>query len=306
MWHESLSVLPLIFATDHRSEGPLAGQTVLSLMAAAAVPTAHGISPMVANGAVLLPNVRRLFIPDPGHVILDCDLSGADAQVVAWEANDDDLKDAFKRGLKVHHKNAADMWGDRYTALVDGSHEKEQLYKQIKSGVHGTNYGGSARTLAVTLGWTVKFAEEFQRKWFALHPGIKTNFHGGVRDSLERFRGVRNRYGFRITYFDRIDSVFPEALAWIPQSTVALTCFRGALQVRERLPWVQLLLQVHDSLVMQIPRNRLRDILLVRDALLNQVPYPDPLTIPWDVSLSGRSWGEVKKVKWEEAVDLRL
>ena len=258
----------------------------------------------MANAAALLPNIRRLFIPDPGYVILDVDLAGADAQVVAWEAEDEDLKAAFRAGLKVHEKNATDIWGDLYTGLPPG-HLRDRLYKQTKVCVHATNYIGSARTIAITQGWPVQKAADFQRRWFSLHPGIK-RWHQRVERSLESSRKVVNAFGFHVVYFDRIDTILPEAVAWGPQSTVATTCFKGALQLRDRLPWVQILLQVHDSLVLQIPRARIKDLLLVRDALLNPIPYSDPLVIQWGLALSPRSWGEVEKMDWEAAIDLKL
>lgn len=261
---------------------------------------------MPEHAIKLLPNVRKLFIPDPGYVLIDGDLAGADAQVVAWEADDEDLKQAFKRGLKVHVKNATDMWGEEFSSLDPESHQWKHKYKQIKSGVHGTNYGVSPRTMAILFGWTITFAENFQKKWFQLHPQIKNVWHSRVRNGLQTSRSVSNRFGFRRYYFDRIDSIFPEALAWGPQSTVALTCFRGALNVREQLPWVHILLQVHDSLVMQIPKKRLCDIQLVQRALLNPIPYDDPLTIQWGLKLSPKSWGEVKEYKWEDAATLKL
>lgn len=260
---------------------------------------------MAENVARLLPNIRRLFIPDPGHIILDCDLSGADAQVVAWEAEDEDLKDAFRKGLKLHKKNAADMWGEKFTKLTEGTHEYDRLYDEIKKGVHAANYLVSARTLAITLGWTIREAETFLDRWFSLHPGIR-NWHDRTARSLETSRSVTNRFGFRIFYFDRIDNVLSEAVAWLPQSTIAHTCFRGALQVRDHLPWVRILIQVHDSLVMQIPRKRLSDILLVQQHLLNTIPYPDPLTIQWGLALSPKSWGDIQKFSWEEAATLKL
>lgn len=256
--------------------------------------------------ARLLPNIKRLFIPDPGMILLDCDLAGADAQIVAWEAEDEDLKDAFRRGLKLHKKNAADMWGEAFTSLDETSPQYKRRYDEIKKSVHATNYLSSARTLAITLGWTIAEAEDFQRRWFTLHPGIKDSFHKGIYDELRRSRSVTNKFGFRIYYFDRIDSVFSEAVAWKPQSTVANTCFKGALQVRAALPWAQFLLQVHDSLVMQIPRKRLPDILMIRDHLLNTIPYDDPLTIQWGLGISDKSWGECTKMEWEQAKDLRL
>ena len=62
---------------------------------------------------VELPNIRKLFVPDPGYVIFDADLAGADAQVVAAEAGDSDLLAAFKGGLDVHTKNATDLGASR-------------------------------------------------------------------------------------------------------------------------------------------------------------------------------------------------
>lgn len=73
---------------------------------------------------LVLPNVRKLIIPDPGYAIYEADLAGADAQVVAWEAEDDDLKSAFRAGLDVHSKNAEDMWGTEFTRLPIGSHAR--------------------------------------------------------------------------------------------------------------------------------------------------------------------------------------
>lgn len=256
--------------------------------------------------APLLPNIRKLFIPDPGYLIADCDLAGADAQVVAWEAEDEDLKDAFRKGLKVHVKNATDVWGDKFSKLDPKTPAYERLYHEIKTGVHATNYLSSARNLAITLGWTIQQAEAFQRRWLGLHPGIRNVFHKRIKDELERSRSVTNAFGFRIIYFDRIESVFSEAVAWKPQSTVAITCNRGALQVREALPWVQILLQVHDSLVLQFPKKKLCDVELIQRHLLNPVPYKDPLVIQWGLAVSAKSWGDCEKVDWQKARELRL
>jgi len=242
---------------------------------------------------ILLPNIRELFIPDPGYTIVDADLQGADAQVVAWEAEDEDLKEAFRQGLKLHAKNAEDMWGTRYT-LAEGSTDsgpKGRMYKDIKQAVHLTNYGGAARTLAVVLGWTVHEASTFQSRWFSLHPGIK-RWHERTIRQLAHTNSVSNRFGFKITFFDRPDANFTEALAWIPQSTVALCCNKGILQARRLHGEVEWLLQVHDSVVFQTREPaKIKDV--VRDLHVT-VPYDDPLTIPWDVKWSEKSWGEVE------------
>lgn len=248
-----------------------------------------------------LPRVRKIFIPDRGYTIFDADLSGADAQVVAWEAEDADLKKAFRAGVKIHEKNATELFGERYTSATghrsDKGTPKGKLYDECKRGVHATNYGAFARTLHLNpdIAWSMGEAENFQRRWFSLHPGIRV-WHQRVQRNLATTRTITNRFGYRIIFYDRVDAVFPEALAWGPQSTVAETCFRGALQLRDRCPWAELLLQVHDSLVFQVPSHRDDCIPALRAALPNEVPYPDPLVIPWGLKSSTVSWGDCTDV----------
>jgi DNA polymerase-1 len=240
-----------------------------------------------------MPNVRKMFVPDPGMTMFDCDLAGADAQVVAYEAGDEDLIRAFKEGLDVHAKNATDLWGPAFSRLEGSARARKR--KETKQAVHATNYGGSARALAHVLGWTVREAESFQRRWFSLHPRIKTEFHGRIESDLAQRRLVTNRFGYRRVYFDRIDSVFPQALAWVPQSTVAEVSFRGALALEQAFPWVEMLLQVHDSVVFQVPHEHEHRVDEIRTALAVPIPYTTPLTIQWGVAKSRVSWGECKE-----------
>lgn len=260
----------------------------------------------------MMPNVRKMFIPDDGYTIFDVDLAGADAQVVAYEAEDLDLIEAFAKGLDVHSKNAEDLWGAAFTSLAGDKDNgpKSKKRKECKQGVHATNYGGSSRTLAKVLGWTIHEADTFQRRWFSLHPGIKSNFHGRIEADLHSSRMVTNRFGMRRVYFDRIDSCFTEALAWVPQSTVAEVSFRGGLQLEQRTGseydargqmvrpgWVEMLLQVHDSLVFQVRHKDENRIEELREGLRYAIPYPRPLTIQWGLARSRISWGECEAVK---------
>ncbi len=255
---------------------------------------------MVAQ-TIELPNIRKFFIPDPGYIIADADLAGADAQVVAWEANDEDLKEAFRKGLKLHIKNARDIfpekvrgWSDEAIKATDRS---GGIYHNCKRAVHLSNYGGKPKTMAAVLNWTIRESDRFQTIWFDLHPGI-LDWHERVEDELQRTRSVSNKFGYRIVYFDRVETLLPEALAWIPQSTVAINCRLGALNVYENLPWVKLLLEVHDNLVFQYPRSKHASRDLIRQQLQITVPYDDPLTIQWGLKTSEKSWGDAQPTAW--------
>ena len=72
---------------------------------------------MVAKTADL-PNLRRLFVPDPDYIIIDVDLERADAQVVAWEADDEELKQMFREGVDIHEENSRTIGCSRQQAKV--------------------------------------------------------------------------------------------------------------------------------------------------------------------------------------------
>lgn len=261
-----------------------------------------------AKGEFVMPNIRDLFIPDPGFIITDWDLDRADLQVVVWEADDKDLKLALREGLDIHIVNGIDLFGLKSVPFdeLKETHpnyddHKARFAKQrqvAKMFCHGTNYGGSAYTMAANCGVTVKEAEEMQNRWFGAHPGIKI-WHDETAKKLSNDRFVTNKFGYRRFFFDRIDSVLPEALAWIPQSTVACVINRGLVRVDEQtMPsQVQLLLQVHDSVVLQIRETVYGHLLpKIKDLLTITIPYEDKLIIPVGCKASPVSWGQVKRV----------
>lgn len=257
-------------------------------------------APPVAAPEFTLPNVRRLFIPDPGHMLVDVDLSGADAQVVAWESGEDALKQAFLRGEDIHNFNGRRIWGDKYEPKK--RRRKLTWRDECKRAVHGTNYVAGIRALQSALGWTTPEVETFKRTWFKQNPGILA-WHERIQKELSLRKMVRNAFGYRIVYFDRIDNLLPEALAWIPQSTIANVTSRGAVNLHRSCPWATLLLQVHDSIVFQVPYHRLTpaSFAQIKSALEVSIPFrPEPRIIPWGIKISKKSWGELEEVKWEK------
>ena len=262
---------------------------------------------MVAK-TISLPNIRNLFIPDPGYTLLDVDLDRADLQVVVWEADDADLKRQLKLGVDLHIMNGILLAGKEPPSeeeLIEthpnypehkGRYKQERVF--AKAFVHGTNYGGGARTMAAAAGTSVRQMELMQARWFALHPGIK-HWHERIDHELQTRRFVENAFGYRRFYFDRVERLLSEALAWVPQSTVAIVTNMGLANLDENLPEVQVLLQVHDSLVFQIPNYRYPSLLpSIREQLLIPIPYADPLTIPVGATASTKSWGDVSPVEW--------
>jgi DNA polymerase I len=248
---------------------------------------------------VVLPNIRKLFVPDPGYILIDCDLAGAEAQVVAAEANDLPLLKKFQTKVDIHKENATWKWGSAFTSLSKDSNEYYIKRQACKHSVHAIHNGGHPKAMSAHSGikWPVSECEAFRNHWLGEHPGILT-YHKRTESNLFRSRMAINRFGYRIIYFDRIDQLLQEALAWVPQSTIAEVTFRGALQLEERCPYVEMLLQVHDSLVFQIPKDYFHTarLLEIQEALKVPVPYDPPLVIPWKLSASDKSWGDCREI----------
>lgn len=239
------------------------------------------------------PNVRLMFVPDIGHTMFDADLRQSDAQVVAWEAEDEILKEIFRSGEDLHRQNATDIY---QLHVAPTAHQRQMA----KHGVHASNFGAHPRTMDKKLDMTVHQATSFQSRWFKLHPAIK-KWHQRVENELMRTRTITNAFGYRRIWFDRVTEILPKALAWVPQSTTGNIIDKGINNIDEHLPEAILNLQVHDSCLGQFKNDLYPTIRKqIHDLMLIEVPYDDPLTIAVDISCSRSSWGACTKVPLED------
>lgn len=238
------------------------------------------------NDELELPNVRSLFIPDPGYTFFDIDLSSADLRIVVWEADEPEMKAMLREGLDPYTEIAKEFYHDPSIT------KKDPRRQTFKSFAHGTNYLGTAKGLAERLGLPIHQAEQTQRWYFGRFPRIK-KWQDDLKDQVVKRRMVQNVFGYRCYFFDRIEgTIFNQAAAWIPQSTVACLINRAYLRIYQELPEVQILLQVHDSLAGQFP-SHLGDSMAGRIVAAAEIalPYSDPLVIPVGVKTSRESWG---------------
>lgn len=82
--------------------------------------------------------VRRIFIPDEGHVFFNCDQQGAEARVVGYLAGDDNYIKAVESG-DVHTMVAAMVFGfEPKRELADRKYYREMSFRDIaKRAAHG-------------------------------------------------------------------------------------------------------------------------------------------------------------------------
>lgn len=239
----------------------------------------------------ITPNLRRMMIPDEGYIICKHDLEQSDARVVAWESGCESLKEIFRDPTRdLHNENTEIIFG-RFLGPGDPNRQKAKI------GVHAVNYGATARVVAAALGITVHEAERFIARYFGERPEIQ-EWQERIRLQLQTRRYVENVFGYRRFYFDRIEDLLKEALAWIGQSTTSITINLGILQVQDQISWAEFLLQVHDDAVHQFPKSAVESPQAgfdqIKEAMAVTLPFDDPMIIPVAGGWSEKSWGDCK------------
>jgi len=240
------------------------------------------------DAGLTLPNVRKLFIPDEGNTFFDIDLDSADLRIVAYESDCKWLKEQLNLGRKPYVEVAKEYYHD---PSITKNHKSYPVFKAL---CHGTHYLGTPSGLAPRIGLLVHEVERIQKWYYGLCPEIKV-WQDRIKKEVEGRRYITNVLGYRRYFFDKIEgTVFNQAVAWIPQSTVACVINRGYVNIFNNLKEAEILLQVHDSLAGQYPSH----LGWVKDRIIEEsritLPYSDPLVIPVGIKTSTRSWGDCK------------
>jgi DNA polymerase-1 len=239
-------------------------------------------------------SVRSMFIPDAGFVLINADLSQAEARVVAYLAREERMIRVFESGQDIHTMNAAIIFSCHYNQVT-----KDQ--RQIaKSRVHGANYGIGPAKAAKIAGTTEAKAREDLNKYKSMYPNLEL-WWLQVREQVGKTRVMTTPFGRKRMFFGRwSEDLVREAIAYVPQSTVGDLLNLGIIRCWQALPpkW-ELLMQNHDSVVAQVPIGT--DPMHIAKFFRHY--YEIPITIynrtfkvPVDIQI-GASWGELKKLE---------
>ena len=240
--------------------------------------------------------IRRMFVPKPGHVLVDADYSQIELRVLAHIANDQTMQDAFIGGQDVHTVTAAQVFG------VESENVTALQRRHAKAVNFGIVYGISEFSLAEDIGVSRWEAKDYIDSYLAHYHGVRDYMKQVVVDAREK--------GFTQTLYGR-KRFIPElkssnfnirsgaeriALNTPIQGTAAdlikLAMIRvdGALQ--EKFPDAKLLLQVHDELIVECPEQIAPQVAqLVSFEMQNVATLKVPLTAE---AKFGKSWYEAK------------
>jgi len=242
--------------------------------------------------------IRRAFIATPGHKLVSADYSQIELRLLAEIADIPVLKQAFRDGLDIHAMTASEMFG---VPVKDMPGEVRRRAKAINFGII---YGISAFGLANQLGIAREEASAYIKKYFERFPGIRA-YMDETRDFCRSHGYVETLFGRKCHYPDIKASnasvrSFNERAAINArlQGTAADIIRRAMIRMEDALAEkklsAQMLLQVHDELIFEVPDDEVAATLPVVQHTMQDAPFPAVLlSVPLHVDArAADNWDE--------------
>lgn len=241
--------------------------------------------------------IRQAFVPsEEDWVIFAADYSQIELRVMAHISQDEKLIEAFNEGLDIHTKTAMDVFH------VKKEEVNSNMRRQAKAVNFGIIYGISDYGLSQSLGITRKEAGKFIELYLKSFPGVKGFMDDIVHEAKQKGYVTtllqRRRYIPEITSRNFNIRSFAERTAMNTpiQGSAADIIKKAMLDMAKRLTEerlkARLLLQVHDELIFEAPKEEIEILKeIVPDVMENAIELSVPLKVDYAY---GPTWFDAK------------
>ena len=240
--------------------------------------------------------IRKMFVPKAGCVLVDADYSQIELRVLAHIAGDKTMQSAFCGGVDIHTATAAQVFGvpvEQVTSLQR---------RHAKAVNFGIVYGISEFSLAEDIGVSRYEAKEYIDNYLTNYAGVRKYMKDVVANAREigytETMFGRKRYipELKSSNFNIRSGAERIALNTPIQGTAAdlikLAMLRVEQALNESFPEAQLLLQVHDELIVECPEEIASQ---VAELVSREMQGIAALSVPLTAEAKfGKSWYEAK------------
>ena len=240
--------------------------------------------------------IRRAFVAPPGAMLLTADYSQIELRLLAHLSGDPAFVEAFEQGGDIHRQTAAIISG------VAQDQVTPEMRARAKTINFGTIYGQGAFALSRQLGITQDDAKRFIEQYFTRFAGVRAWLDrtvAGAREKgyVETLFG-RRRYipelkdrNYNIRAFgERTATNSPLQGSAADLIKIAMIRIAGAL--KEQGLRSRMILQVHDELVVEVPRGEEET---ATELVKRHMERAAELRVPLVVSVGmGMNWVDAK------------
>jgi DNA polymerase-1 len=237
--------------------------------------------------------IRHAFVADPGFVLVSADYSQIELRVLAHFSQDPAFLDAFRSGVDIHRRTAAEVFGIAEAEVTD---DQRRIAKAINFGlVFGQGDFGLAQVLHIPRAEAHKYIESY----FKRYARVRAHMDAMIADA-RRTQSVSTLLG-RTRALPEINAKRPQERNYAEriarntpiQGSAADILKLAMLRVAHglaRFPEVRLLLTVHDELVFEVPETNLDEF---RPWVKREMEAAYELAVPLVVDVhAGPSWGD--------------
>ena len=238
--------------------------------------------------------IRKVFIPKDGCVLVDADYSQIELRVLAHMSGDENLIHAYREAQDIHRLTASQVFHIPFDEVTD-------LQRRNAKAVNfGIVYGISSFGLSQDLSISRKEAQEYIQKYFETYPKIKEFLDSCVTEAKEKGY-ARTMFGRRrpmpeLKSSNFMQRSFGERVAMNApiQGTAADIIKIAMIRVDQRLKAEglksRLLLQVHDELLLEASTEELD---AVEQILSEEMEGAAELSVPLEIDMKqGKNWYE--------------
>ncbi len=238
--------------------------------------------------------IREAFIAAPGSKIVSADYSQIELRIMAHMSEDPGLIRAFANGEDIHRATASEIFD---VTPLEVSGEQRRHAKVINFGLI---YGMSAFGLAGNLGIGRHAAQEYIERYFHRYPGV-ARYMENIRQQARENGYVETVFGRRLWLPEinspngpRRQAAERAAINAPMQGTAADIIKLSMIAVQNWLEKEELksrlILQVHDELVLEVPKSELERVREHLPELMSQVAQ---LKVPLIAEVgAGNNWDE--------------
>jgi DNA polymerase I len=240
--------------------------------------------------------IRRGFIPAEGHVFVSADYSQIELRILAHYSEDEAFVEAFRADADIHRQTAALIFG------VEPEGVTREMRDRAKTVNFAVIYGIGPFSLAQRLGISNAEAKEFIDRYFERFPGVRRYLDEQIEFArthgyVETLTG-RRRYIPEIASRNfNIRSFGERAATNAPIQGSSADLIKRAMidihaDLRDGRARGRMLLQVHDELLFEVPRE---DAEKTREMLRARMEGAAELRVPLRVDSGvGDNWLECK------------